>query len=130
MDKVNGILYADSAERLVESLCRVDLDRWRAAAVAAIGATRDLKIEETLSAASGSVNSVRLWRVLDTLETAGHRLSGREAHGVILSAAERRSIQTITRHAVVALLFSELLKSEDLKALTNPFLALIRPRAD
>lgn len=96
----------------------------------AIAAARDLKTGEVLSAASKPVKSVRLWRVLDGLETAGHRLSGREAHGIIRSAAEARWIQTITQHVVVALLFSELLKSEDLKALTDSFLALIPPRAE
>ncbi|MDP9203021.1 MAG: hypothetical protein M3P26_13975 [Gemmatimonadota bacterium] len=127
MDKVYNSFYANSAEQLVESLCEIDLGRWRDAAMAAIAAAQDLKSWEVLSATSTSVKSVRTWQVLDMLETAGHRLSGREAHDVIRGAAERRSIQMITRHAVVALLFSELFKPEDLKAITDPFLALIPP---
>lgn len=130
MDKVHNSFYVDSAERLVESLCEIDLGRWRDAAMTAIAAAQDLKSGEVLSAASTSVKSVRAWQVLDILETASHRLSGREAQGVIGSATERRSIQMITRRVVVALLFSELFNPEDLKAMTDPFLALVPPRGE
>jgi len=97
--------------------------------MAATSASRNLNAGEVLAEVSKSERSVRLWQVLDRLDTAVHRLSGRRAHGIIRSGAERRSIQIVTEQAVLALLFSEVLKPDDLKALTDSFLALIPPRA-
>jgi hypothetical protein len=130
LPEANDTPYRESAERLVELLCEIDLLRWREAAMAAIKASRNLETGQLLNAASKSAKSVRLWHVLDTLDTAVHRLSGRETHGIIRSAAERRSIQTITQQAVLALFLSEVLKPDDLKALTDSFLALIPPKAE
>lgn len=125
MDNVEDSFYADRAERLVALLCEIDLARWREAARVGGAKAVSANAEGLLSAVSNSVDALRLWRTLDTLETAGYRLSRPEALSIIQTVAERNSVLQVTRLAVVALFSPGLLDPEELRALTDPFLALI-----
>jgi len=115
------------AARLVECLCEVDLFKWRSAARIANRAASRSSVDQVLSAAASGDSSASLWRILDALETANHRLTGPDAGGVIRGVAERRSVESASRRAVLAILFSELLRADDVKEITAPFLALILP---
>jgi hypothetical protein len=116
----------DLAERLVDALCVAPLREWRSAALALALDPRATLAATALEIALPSVDHVRLWDLLDDLETALHRLASDEACGIVHGRRECDCIRVVTERAVEGLLCAECLARDDVEALAGALVALLQ----